>query len=102
MLRPRTVERGRHRVVVVYLRFVALSRGGAKGRPGESPSQAWAPRESLDADGRVVAQRVEWLGGTVPVFSRTYYEVPAPPPAARYRVSVFAFDFVQAAFFEAP
>jgi hypothetical protein len=53
--------------------------------------------DSLDSSGQVVAQRVEWLGGGgLPGFSSTYFEVPVRQPAARYRVSVFAFDFVQA------
>jgi hypothetical protein len=58
--------------------------------------------ESLDSAGRIVAQRVEWLGDTVPVFSRTYFEVPVPQPAPSYRVSVFAFDFIQSARLESP
>jgi hypothetical protein len=58
--------------------------------------------ESLDSAGRVVAQRVEWLGDAVPVFSRTYFEVPVPEPAPSYRVSVFAFDFIQSAHLESP
>jgi hypothetical protein len=58
--------------------------------------------ESLDSAGRIVAQRVEWLGDTVPVFSRTYFEVPVPEPAPSYRVSVFAFDFIQSARLESP
>jgi hypothetical protein len=58
--------------------------------------------ESFDSTGRIVAQRVEWLGDTVPVFSRTYFEVPVPEPAASYRVSVFAFDFIQSARLESP
>jgi hypothetical protein len=58
--------------------------------------------ESLDAGGGVVGQRVEWLGGPVPVFSRTYYEVAVPQPASSYRVSVFTFDFIQAALLESP
>jgi len=53
--------------------------------------------ESLDASGRIVAQRVEWLGGGLGPFSRRYFEVPVPQPASSYRVSVFAFDFLQAA-----
>ena len=49
------------------------------------------------------AQRVEWLvGSNLPGFSRTYYEVPIRAPAASYRVSVFAFDFVQSARLESP
>jgi hypothetical protein len=58
--------------------------------------------EGLDSSVQVVAQRVEWLGGDVPPFSRRYFEVPAPRPASTYRVSVFAFDFFQAALTEAP
>jgi hypothetical protein len=58
--------------------------------------------EALDSTGQVVAQRVEWLGGDLAPFSRRYFEVPAPQPAPTYRVSVFAFDFLQAAVTEAP
>ncbi len=58
--------------------------------------------DSLDSSGQVVAQRVEWLAGGVPGFSRAYFEVPVPQPASSYRVSVFAFDFLQAARFESP
>jgi hypothetical protein len=58
--------------------------------------------EALDAEGKIVGQRVEWLAGTVPPFSRAYFEVPVPAPAASYRVSVFTFDFPQAARVEAP
>ena len=58
--------------------------------------------ESLDANGQIVGQRVEWLSGTVPVFSRAYFEVSAPAPAASYRVRVFSFDFPQSARLEAP
>lgn len=58
--------------------------------------------DSLDASGQIVAQRVEWVGGTVPGFSRRYFEAPVPQPAASYRVSVFAFDFLQAGLVEGP
>jgi hypothetical protein len=58
--------------------------------------------DGLDSSGQIVAQRVEWLGDAVPVFSRTYFEVPAPGPASSYRVSVFAFDFIQAVRLESP
>lgn len=59
--------------------------------------------ESLDSSGQIVAQRVEWLGGSnLPGFSSTYFEVPIRQPAPRYRVSVFAFDFVQSARIESP
>ncbi len=58
--------------------------------------------DSLDSSGQIVAQRVEWVVGTVPGFSRAYFEVPVPQPASSYRVSVFAFDFLQAALVESP
>lgn len=59
--------------------------------------------DSLDSSEQIVAQRVEWLvGSNLPGFSTTYYEVPIRVPAARYRVSVFAFDFVPSARLESP
>lgn len=58
--------------------------------------------DNLDSSGRIVGQQVEWLGGAVPAFSRTYFEVPVRQPAVSYRVRVFAFDFLQAARIESP
>jgi hypothetical protein len=54
--------------------------------------------EGLDGSGSVVGQRVSWLGSDLTPGMRVYFETPAPPPgpAASYRVSVFAFDWVQA------
>jgi len=54
--------------------------------------------DSLDSSGQIVAQRVEWLvGSNLPGFSTTYFEAPIRQQASRYRVSVFAFDFVESA-----
>lgn len=59
--------------------------------------------DSLDASGKIVAQRVEWLGGSnLPGFSTTYFEVPIREKAASYVVRVYAFDFVQSARIESP
>lgn len=58
--------------------------------------------DSLDPSGQIIAQHVEWLGGTVPGFSRTYFEVPVRQPASSYQVRVFAFDFFQARRLESP
>jgi hypothetical protein len=59
--------------------------------------------DSLDSSGQIVAQRVEWLGGSnLPGFSSTYFEVPIRQQASSYRVSVFAFDFVESARIESP
>ncbi len=52
--------------------------------------------ESLDTSGTVVGQRVAWLGvGVLTPGTRAYFEEPVPQPASSYRVSVFAFDWVQ-------
>ena len=59
--------------------------------------------DSLDASGQIIAQRVEWLVGiNLPGYASTYYEVPIRERGQRYRVSVFAFDWVQSARVEAP
>jgi len=57
--------------------------------------------DGLDATGHVTSQSVSWLG-SVPPISRVYFEVAAPQPAATYRVSVFAFDWLQTADIQTP
>jgi len=52
--------------------------------------------ESLGPGNQVAAQRVEWLGTTLTPGMRAQFQLRAPAPAAAYRVSVFAFDWVQA------
>ena len=58
--------------------------------------------DGLDSSGRVVSQAVSWLGQSITPGSRVYFEVPAPQPAASYRVSVFAFDWVQTVSIQTP
>jgi len=48
--------------------------------------------EALDSQGAVIRQTVNWLGDDLGASTRTFFEVPAPGPAASYRVRVFAFD----------
>jgi hypothetical protein len=50
--------------------------------------------EGLDDGGRVVNQKVAWLGRTLEPGATTYFSEAAPGPAATYRVSVFAFDWL--------
>ena len=80
--------------------------GATRRRPPDllyTPLDKTSLVDSLDSSGQTVAQRVEWLGGSnLPGFSRTYFEVPIRQGASRYRVSVFAFDFVQSARIESP
>jgi hypothetical protein len=51
--------------------------------------------QGLDATGNVVGQKLAWVSGSVPPFNRAFFTVPGLPQAERYRVSVWAYDFVQ-------
>ena len=51
--------------------------------------------QALDTTGNLVSQKIAWVPGTVPALNRAYFKVPGLPPAQSYRVSVWAFDFVQ-------
>ena len=44
--------------------------------------------------GRLVGQRVIWLGGQLTPGTRTYFET-SMPPAPTYRVRVFSYDWIQ-------
>jgi hypothetical protein len=51
--------------------------------------------ETLDAEGRILAQEVAWLLPRVLMpGTRAYFEIPAPRAGPAYRVSVFSFDRV--------
>ena len=50
--------------------------------------------QALDATDGVIAQKIEWVPGVVPNFSRSYFRVTALPPAAAYRVTVWSFDII--------
>jgi hypothetical protein len=51
--------------------------------------------EALDASGQVTSQRISWLGRTLGPFDSSYFEAPVPQVAPAYRVSVFAFDWLE-------
>jgi len=51
--------------------------------------------DGLDASGTVVTQRVEWLGSMLTPGMRAQFEIRMPQATPSYRVSVFAFDWVQ-------
>jgi hypothetical protein len=51
--------------------------------------------EGLDASGAVVSQDVGWLGAELPPGTRAYFEVPVRRASPTYRVSVFAFTWIQ-------
>jgi hypothetical protein len=51
--------------------------------------------QALDATGNVSGQKLAWVPGVVPGLNRAYFRVAGLPAADRYRVSVWAFDWVQ-------
>jgi hypothetical protein len=51
--------------------------------------------QGLDASGNVVGQKIVWLSGMVPGLQRSYFRISNMPPAAQYRVSVWAFETVE-------
>lgn len=48
--------------------------------------------DALDGTGRVVAQEVKWVPGTLTAFSRAYFEIPAQQRANTYRVRMLGYD----------
>jgi hypothetical protein len=50
--------------------------------------------EALDGADRVLAQRYQWLPGTLDAFGRGYFEVDRLPAAERYRVTVHAYNIL--------
>jgi hypothetical protein len=58
--------------------------------------------DALDASGQITGQSVAWVPSPRPGPGvRVYFDEPAPPGNG-HRVSVFAYDWVQSAMFEAP
>ena len=51
--------------------------------------------QGLDPAGNVMNQKLAWVPGQVPPLNRAFFKVAGLAPAERYRVSVWAFDFVQ-------
>jgi hypothetical protein len=51
--------------------------------------------DELDANGQIVDQRLGWLGFTLTPGTTAPFEIPVAHRTPNYRVSVFAFDWVQ-------
>jgi hypothetical protein len=62
---------------------------------GAAASNVQILAQGLDAAGNVVTQKIAWVPGIVPALNRAWFQVGSLPPAQTYRVSVWAFDFVQ-------
>ncbi|HET9490576.1 MAG TPA: hypothetical protein VFR64_12575 [Methylomirabilota bacterium] len=63
---------------------------------GDAAGQIQLLVEGFDSSGSLVGQKVAWLGTTLTPGMRGYFEVPVPWKAPTYRVSVFAFEWIQA------
>ena len=62
---------------------------------GEAAVNVQILAQGLDATGNMLNQKIEWVPGIVPGSNRAPFRVAGLAPAPRYRVSVWAFDFVQ-------
>ena len=61
---------------------------------GSSAGNVRVLAQALDASNNVVAQRIEWVPGIVPNFSRSYFRIPELPLADHYSVTVWSFDII--------
>jgi hypothetical protein len=61
---------------------------------GQSMANVRVLGQALDRDNNVIGQRIDWVPGIVPNFSRSYFRIASLPPADHYRVSVWAFDII--------
>jgi len=51
---------------------------------------------TLDASGKVIGQRIQWVPGGVPGFGDAYFEVDRLVAGASYRVTVWDYTFIEA------
>ena len=58
--------------------------------------------DALDGSGRVVAQQIRWVPGSIGAFSRAYFEIPVRQRAQTYRVRVLAYDRLETASHQTP
>jgi hypothetical protein len=63
---------------------------------GEAAGKVQLLGQALSSSGDVVGQRLQWVHGAIPGFGRVYYEIPGMPPADNYRVTVWAYERLQA------
>ncbi len=67
-------------------------RGYVESSLGEAVTRVQLLAQALDASGNVIGQRLEWGPEVIPALGRVYFEIPKMPPAAQYRVTVWAYD----------
>ena len=54
--------------------------------------------QAIDGSGNLVGQQLAWVPGVVPALQRSYFKVPGLPAANAYRVSVWAYDWLEGDF----
>ena len=59
---------------------------------GEPVGRVQLLAQAFDPSGSVIDQKVAWVPGAVPAFDRVYFEIPGIRVAARYRVTVWAYE----------
>ena len=87
-----------------FFRVEAEGGQGRGGRPvvrgyvhndyGVSAGRVLLQVETLDASGQVVARSLVPVDGAVPGFGRLYFEGPVTAAGARYRVTVYYFEWL--------
>jgi hypothetical protein len=87
-----------------FFRVEAEGGQGRGGRPvvrgyvnndyGQAAGRVLLQVETLDASGQVVARSLVPVDGTVPGFGRLYFEGPVTTAGARYRVTVYYFEWI--------
>jgi len=87
-----------------FFRVEAEGATGRGGRPiirgyvyndyGQAAGRVLLQVETLDAGGQVVARSLVNVDGTVPQFGRVYFEGPVSATGARYRVTVYYFEWI--------
>ncbi len=69
--------------------------GRIENKYGEAATRVQLLVNGLDAKGKVITEKVTWLGDDIAASDSTYFEVPVEA-APNYRVSVFAYDWAEA------
>ncbi|PYN77485.1 MAG: hypothetical protein DMD96_22995 [Candidatus Rokuibacteriota bacterium] len=68
--------------------------GRVENKYGAAAAHVQLHVDGLDAKGKVITRKVTWLGDDIPASNSTYFEVPVEA-APNYRVSVFAYDWLE-------
>jgi len=72
-----------------------LLTGRVTSRYGQYAAQVALLGQALDVSENVVSQRIERVPGGIPGFNSTYFEISRLAAADHYRVTVWAYSFVE-------